>query len=702
MGTADLQAFVDQLLPSLQSLGLWGYWAVGFVAFLEALVLTSVFAPATAVVLFAGLLISQGVYDFADMIWFVAAGAILGAEASYRIGTRGSGLFHEGKRFLRPALLARGRRFFDRYGAFGILAARFFGPLGAIVPFVAGLSEMRRRRFHLWNALSGFAYATGYLSVGYFFGGVVGLASAVTARSGLVLLAVLVGIALLWLVVTRVRKALPFLRSILRSVALAIWQNPDFQRLLARHPRLFRFLAARLSRESFTGLPSTVLGAAFAYFLFLYASSTLEFILNDPILAADTRLANLFYRFRDPALVQFFTIVTALGYWKVVLVLAAGFSGMLWLAGRRYLAGSLLLALAGNQATVSLLKVVFARPRPAFGVYAESSMSFPSGHAALSVAFYGFATYVLLRARPRLAPLWLLLGAAAVFLIGFSRIYLVEHYLSDVLNGYLVGALWLLFAVWLAEWRRHGKQAVPVAWSGWRLWALGVVALAAAGGAGLAVAGYEPLRNMPPAPVAEPLDVPLEAAFASGRLPPYTETLFGRIQQPVSLIVIAENRGALVKAFAGAGWQLADRPTLKTVSRAAFAAWFNLEYPTAPVTPSFWNGQVHELGFQRETSDKSLRERHHARFWFSGFLSADGRRIYLGTASFDDRLKWGLTHHINPNIDAERNFLVEGLRGVAGVKELRRLQLVPPVLGQNMVGDPFFTDGKAVVLEVGG
>ena len=103
-----MQNAVNDLLPSLQSLGLWGYWVIGLLAFGEALILTSLFAPGTIVVLIGGVLVAQGLYDFGDMVWFVSIGTILGAEVSFRIGARGGHLFQEGRRVFSAANLDRG------------------------------------------------------------------------------------------------------------------------------------------------------------------------------------------------------------------------------------------------------------------------------------------------------------------------------------------------------------------------------------------------------------------------------------------------------------------------------------------------------------------------------------------------------------------------------------------------------------------
>jgi membrane protein DedA with SNARE-associated domain/membrane-associated phospholipid phosphatase len=700
-GEGNMQIYFNELLPSIQSLGLWGYWLIGLLAFGEALVLTSVFAPGTVVVVLGGALVAQGLYDFGDMIWFVAIGTILGAEISFRIGAKGASLFQEGRRVFSQAHLERGKRFFEKYGAPSIILGHFFGPLRPVIPVVAGLSEMSRRRFFFWNVIGGFTYAVALLSVGYFFGTATSLFSATMTRAGLFAIAVLLAIALMWFAVVKLRKALPVFISVFRSVGVAVRDNPDVSALVERHPILFRFLSERMSRDSFVGLPVTILATAFVYFLFLYAGSTLDFVRQSQIVAADVRVANLLSAFRDPDLVQFFTLFTALGSWKVIAILAITVSAVLLLQRRQHYLPGLWLSLIGNQLTVTLLKIVFSRPRPEMAVYAESSYSFPSGHSAASVVFFGFLIFVLIRERVGPIVVSFLVGMTLIFLIGLSRIYLVEHYLSDVLNGYLVGTLWALIGIWLAEWL-HTKRDLNtrIAISAWQK----ITSVAAVLGAIIAVViiveDYQQTRNLRSVPAIIQLDVPLETAFAVGRLPTHSENILGQPQEPVSLVILAADDAAFSEAFSQAGWLSADRPGVSTMSRAAFALWFNKEYETAPITPAFWNGRPNDFGFQIGTVEESLRIRHHARFWRTGFRTQDGLLIFAGTASFDDGLKWGLTHRIDPNIDAERDLLATDLQKTGLINSEQAILIVAPILGQNLTGDPFFTDGKAIVFRL--
>ena len=113
---------------------------------------------------------------------------------------------------------------------------------------------------------------------------------------------------------------------------------------------------------------------------------------------------------------------------------------------RPRIAGFLAIAMTGASTLDYVLKLSFHRPRPAafFGV-APSSYSFPSGHALGSLCFYGILASVLSdRMRPGKQKFFVWLAAAfLVAMIGLSRIYLGVHYPSDVIAGYLAGAVWV-------------------------------------------------------------------------------------------------------------------------------------------------------------------------------------------------------------------------------------------------------------------
>lgn len=697
-----MQSILDILLPSLASLGVWGYWVLALVVFLQGFAPTSPLAPGSVLVAFAGGLASQGVYDFWDLVWFVALADIIGAELSFRVGAKSRDWAAGRHWFVSPERLARVGAWFRRVGPVAVLLGRFV-PMGAFVPLLAGTAGLSHRVFWPWNLAGGFAYALAGLGLGYLVGAALPAITAAAGLLSLIVLGLIVAIGAIWFAVVTIRRVMPFFASVWESVTEALAHNPDVQALVARHPRLFALLHNRLRRDLFSGLPTTVLALAFGYFAVLFVELSFDVMQGATIVSADTRLAGLFYALRDPGLVRFFSIVTSLGSWPSVLVLAATASALMWIFRRGGQALALWGALAGNQLTVTLLKHLFDRPRPEFAVYVEHSAAFPSGHAAASVVLYGFVAWALVGARVRNALAAVLAAVLAAFLIGFSRLYLVEHYLSDVLNGYLVGTLWLLAAIWWLERGRararertrarpQPRAARPV-----RLAVLGVGLAAVA----TVVAEDDLIRNVMPAPAPVlRLEMPLAQAFAAGKIAVYTETVAGRVEAPVSLVFLARDAADLTSLFAAAGWTRADQPGIETMSRAAIAAWTGQPYPTAPITPAFWRGRTQDFGFQRPTAEDDLRKRHHARVWDTHTVDEQGRRIFVGTASFDDGLKWGITHHIDPNIDAERNFLVKSVQDSGAVLK-GWLKLTPPNLGENMMGDPYFTDGRASVIEVG-
>lgn len=98
------------------------------------------------------------------------------------------------------------------------------------------------------------------------------------------------------------------------------------------------------------------------------------------------------------------------------------------------------------------LKHLFHRQRPDVPLlFHAEGLSFPSGHALFSVTFYGLLVYIVYKGVQNKAAKWslIVLLLLLILIIGFSRVYLRVHYATDVLAGFCVGFLWLVFALWL-------------------------------------------------------------------------------------------------------------------------------------------------------------------------------------------------------------------------------------------------------------
>ena len=95
----------------------------------------------------------------------------------------------------------------------------------------------------------------------------------------------------------------------------------------------------------------------------------------------------------------------------------------------------------------SIAKVFFSRPRPTgINLIEEVSFSYPSGHSMIGMSYYGFIAYLLYKTykhKPS-TPILIFLIILMILLIGFSRIYLGVHYLSDIIGGFLLSTTYLM------------------------------------------------------------------------------------------------------------------------------------------------------------------------------------------------------------------------------------------------------------------
>jgi undecaprenyl-diphosphatase len=116
-------------------------------------------------------------------------------------------------------------------------------------------------------------------------------------------------------------------------------------------------------------------------------------------------------------------------------------------SGRRWVAATLILAVATDPFAVESLKLVFARSRPELWPHLAPSagFSYPSGHAALASVAYGFSAVLLVTRSPtRVSPLVAFGTAGTVIaLVVLSRVYLGVHYPSDVVGAMLFGTGWI-------------------------------------------------------------------------------------------------------------------------------------------------------------------------------------------------------------------------------------------------------------------
>ena len=693
--------FFTSLLPKIQHLGIFGYWMILLISLTESLPFIGLIIPGTILVGLFGFFSAQGYLDIGDLILFSAIGAILGDSISYYLGTRGTKLFRRENKILKLSHLENGEQFFRKHGNKSIFLGRFISPLRPIIPFVAGLFRMDKKVFLFWNIISGILWAVSFLFLGYFFGGALNAIEIWSGRVGLFVLIVVVSVIIIRVLVKYMSPFFAFLKSIFLSIKGALAVNSDVKNFIAKHPIFSNFVRNRLNKERFSGLPLTLLGVAFIYVLILFFGIIEDIITSDVIVSADTHVANLLFAFRDAELIKIFTWITLLGKWQIVISGAFVLSVILWLWQKRSYLLPFWITIVGSELFNFLGKLAFHSARPDVALYIENTFSFPSGHATIAIAFYGFLAYILFRQIKK----WkykinaLFFGIALILAIGLSRLYLGVHFLSDVWGGYLLGALWLLIGITISEWLQHRKPLLLFTLTQKTKIFVSVLILAE-----LVFYVNFALRYNPPIARQEMPNVIVTAnvldIFGDKHISRFTETLTGEKQEPLSFIMVAENDQKIFDAMQKAGWYPADAATFVSVAKLAKSAILNKNYLTAPMTPSFWNAKTHDFGFEKPTETQSARARHHARFWRTQFETQDGNRVYIGTASQDIGVKWFITHTIKPDIDTERELLFSDLENAGVILNSSKEKFVEPTLGENFSGDQFFTDGKLYLIYI--
>jgi LssY C-terminus len=151
-----------------------------------------------------------------------------------------------------------------------------------------------------------------------------------------------------------------------------------------------------------------------------------------------------------------------------------------------------------------------------------------------------------------------------------------------------------------------------------------------------------------------------------------------------------------------AKWFPADPLTLRSCLEIAEATVLKRKYDEAPVSNLYLFGRKQDLAFEQPVGDDP-RQRNHVRFWRTPDVDDDGRPVWVGSATYDKKVGVShttgqITHHIGPDIDAERDHLFEDLRQTGDLTEVYTVSGFQKKLeGRNGGGDPWHTDGNLYV-----
>ena len=171
----DLVLHIDAHLAAfVRAYGAWTYALLFLIVFIETGVVVMPFLPGDSLLFVTGALCGLGLLSLPVAMLLLWLAAVLGNQSNYAIGRHfGPRVFQwESSRWFNRKAFDHAHAFYERYGGFTIVAARFMPFLRTFAPFVAGVAQMTRSRFSLYDVAGGALWVGSVTGAGYLFGNI--------------------------------------------------------------------------------------------------------------------------------------------------------------------------------------------------------------------------------------------------------------------------------------------------------------------------------------------------------------------------------------------------------------------------------------------------------------------------------------------------------------------------------------------------
>jgi len=687
----------------LESYGNVIYLVVYFAAFFELLLgVWFIFPGAVVVFLISFFWVQNGLRP--EMIFLAAfTGGMSGSLFDYYLWRRFWSMVGSWKKQLWKSVFFKSVSTWVHKSLFqSLVLGRFIPGVKEFAPSICGASRVNFNTFLYYAALWNLLWVSIFFWFPYIFSYSLSISTklvdAVSYFSVVLFVIFMVAAVLQYILIEYGKRSL---RLFMRSISVLwdyIWSLWFVRKLRLKYPKIEWWLIRRFSSDLFTGLPLTILVIFFIYLVSAF-TGLLEFVFESPAsLFLDTNLDLFFQAIRTPLWVDMFLWITSLSRAEVIIGLYLIFSGFLFLYDRKNEIVAFGISIAGATAFALGLKNIFSIDRPLYPIYVEYSFSFPSWHAMMAVLFYWFIAWILIqRTQIWKYKVWITFYALLVIgMIGLSRLYLWVHFLSDVLGGYLIGALWLVFAIWLSEYlntkklRHTIKKKASLYTLFLLIWAIVFFVLYVQNNPYERVSVQEVQKS-------QRVDS-IEDVFITDEMR-YTQTLIWENAENIHFLFLAESDSTLINAFKSAGWSLWDLYNYESFKKTISNVLFKTPYESAPVTPLFWNNTTQQFAFQFLPDVTNLRERHHIRVWETG-KQIRGKNVYVWVWVFDIGLKWNIIHTIDPDINAERDYTLTSLEDAWVVSKVSKIQFVDSYVAKNVFWDDFYSDGILYIVDL--
>ena len=192
-----------------------------------------------------------------------------------------------------------------------------------------------------------------------------------------------------------------------------------------------------------------------------------------------------------------------------------------------------------------------------------------------------------------------------------------------------------------------------------------------------------------------------ELGAMMGYLPPKVFSVEGREGDMVNLVFVAEQEG-LQEAFDRGGWVKTDKWSPSFVWHLARHGTKDTKLPMARF---YVFGRVQDYSYALPDPDVAVSRRHHLRIWKTRY-TVDGTPIWAAAATHDITIEIAkrgrlINHRIDPEVDAERDFIESNLTEVSAVSRQEYLFGTDPVLqAQTASGETYHSDGRILLLDL--
>ncbi len=170
----DFVLHIDRYLEAfVQAYGVWVYVILFLIVFVETGLVVMPVLPGDSLLFVVGALAGAELLNLPLVLGLLTAAAILGDQCNFLIGRHfGQRLLNANTRWFNRQHYDQAHAFYERYGSITIVLARFLPFIRTFAPFVAGVADMNRRRFTLFNVVGALIWVWGICTAGYLFGNI--------------------------------------------------------------------------------------------------------------------------------------------------------------------------------------------------------------------------------------------------------------------------------------------------------------------------------------------------------------------------------------------------------------------------------------------------------------------------------------------------------------------------------------------------